>query len=44
MTSETSNSIESLMKLPFHIFFFQYKMVEDRVKRKKVKKNTTISY
>lgn len=32
MTTETSNSIESLLRLPFNIMLFQYKLVEERLK------------
>lgn len=34
MTSSTSNSIESLLRLPFHIFLYQYKEEEKLLKEK----------
>lgn len=39
MTSKTANSIESLLKLPFNIFLFQYKLLEERLKKEMDKKN-----
>ena len=32
MTSKTSNSMESLLKLPFHIFLYQYNLLTQKVK------------
>jgi hypothetical protein len=44
MTSRTSNSIESLLRLPFHIFMFQWNLLKEKLKSEyNSHNNTTLS-
>lgn len=38
MTERTHNSIESLTNIPFHLFTYQWKLLEEKMKRDRNKK------
>jgi hypothetical protein len=41
MTENTSNSIESLLKIPFHIFMFQWNLLKEKLQKEYNASNST---